>query len=284
MNYFKRTVFVSLLLLIVAPSVSAGYKVSFEITVIEENGESQTHIETLTFDDTRFRIDFAGADGKRTEESPYIMTVDNGGTWYIGDKPDNKFYCSQMKTNEFFENIGEQVTGAMDFFNVKAEKPVITKIFEKPVADIHGFKTTHMQLETHASAYAWFLFLKFEYKVKIVDDIFYTADLELHPIRKKWLDALTESGNDLIDNMYSDYTAKVPGPVLQKETVIEITDVRKKKVKVEKRKAVVTKIEEISAEQTDAAFITPECIPMDDKEVEEKAKALFSADKLMLGL
>ena len=84
--------------------------------------------------------------------------------------------------------------------------------------------------------------------------------------------------------MYSDYTAKVPGPVLQKETVIEITDVRKKKVKVEKRKAVVTEIEEISAEQTDAAFITPECIPMDDDEVQEKAKALFSADKLMLGL
>ncbi len=189
MNYFKRIVFVSLLLLITAPSVSAGYRVSFEITVIEENGESQTHIETLTFDDTRFRIDFAGADGKRTEESPYIMTVDNGGTWYIGDKPDNKFYCSQMKTNEFFENIGEQVTGAMEFFNVKAEQPVIKKVFEKPVADIHGFKTTHLQLETHASAYAWILFLKFEYKVKIVDDIFYTADLELHPIRKKWLDA-----------------------------------------------------------------------------------------------
>jgi len=284
MNCYKRTIFVSLLLLIIAPSVYAGYRVSYEITITKENGEPNVHFETLTFDDTRFRIDFLDADGKKTEQSPYIMTADNGGTWYIGDKPDKKFYCSQMKTNEFFQSIGEQATGAMEFFNVKAEKPVITKIFEKPVADIHGFKTSHLQLETHASAYAWILFLKFEYKVKIVDDIFYTSELEVHPTRKKWLEALTQSGNDLIDNMYSDYTSKVPGPVIQKETVIEITDLRKNKVKTEKRKAVVTKIEEISAEETDAAFITPECIPMDDDEVQEKAKALFSANKLMLGL
>ena len=220
--------------MIIAPSVNAGYRVSFEITITKENGEPNVHFETLTFDDTRFRIDFLDAEGNKTEQSPYIMTADNGGTWYIGDKPDKKFYCSHMKTNEFFESVGEQATGAMEFFNVKAEKPVIRQVFEKPVADVHGFKTTHLQLETHASAYAWILFLKFEYKVKIVDDIFYTADLELHPIRKKWLDALTQSGNDLIDNMYSDYTAKVPGPVLQKETIIEITDVRKNKVKVDK--------------------------------------------------
>jgi hypothetical protein len=264
--------------------VYAGYRVSYEITITKENGEPNVHLETLTFDDTRFRIDFLDAEGKKTEQSPYIMTADNGGTWYIGDKPDKKFYCSHMKTNEFFESVGEQATGAMKFFNVKAEKPVITKVFEKPVDDIHGFKTTHLQLETHASAYAWILFLKFEYKVKIVDDIFYTSELEVHPTRKKWLEALTQSGNDLIDNMYSDYTSKVPGPVIQKETVIEITDLRKNKVKTEKRKAVVTKIEEISAEETDAAFITPECIPMDDDEVQEKAKALFSANKLMLGL
>ena len=280
----KRTFIVSLLLLIMAPSVCAGYRVSYEIAITKENGETELHFETLTFDDTRFRIDFLDAEGKKTEQSPYIMTVDNGGTWYIGDKPKDKFYCSQMKTNEFFESIGEQATGAMEFFNVKAEQPVIAKVFEKPVDDILDFKTTHLQLETHASAYAWILFFKFEYKVKIVDDIFYTTDLKVHPIRKKWLEALTQSGNDLIDNMYSDYTSKIPGPIVQKETVIEITDLRKNKVKTEKRKAQVTKIEEISAEETDAVFVTPDCIPMDDDEVQEKAKALFSASKLMLGL
>ena len=58
MNCYKRTFFVSLLLLILAPSVSAGYRVSYEITVTRENGEPNVHFETLTFDDTRFRIDF----------------------------------------------------------------------------------------------------------------------------------------------------------------------------------------------------------------------------------
>ena len=257
MNRYKRTVCVSLLLLILTPGAYAGYRASYEITGTKENGESNVHYEILTFDDTRFRIDFVDEEGKRTEQSPYIMTPDNGETWYIGDKPDKDFYCSHMKTNEFFESVGEQATGAMDFFNVKAEKPVITKVFEKPVDNILGFKITHLQLETHASAHAWILFLKFEYKVKIVDDIFYTSELDVHPIRKKWLEALTQSGNDLIDTMYSDYTSKVPGPMVQKETVIEITDLRKKTVKVEKRKAVVTKIDEISAKETDAAFINP---------------------------
>jgi hypothetical protein len=138
MSFYKQTIFITLLLLIFAPSVYAGYRVSYEITITKENGEPSVHFETLTFDDTRFRIDFLDEDGKKTEQSPYIMTADNGGTWYIGDKPDKKFYCSHMKTNEFFESIGEQATGAMEFFNVKAEKPVITKVFEKPVADVHN--------------------------------------------------------------------------------------------------------------------------------------------------
>jgi hypothetical protein len=66
-----------------------------------------------------------------------------------------------------------------------------------------------LQLETNAHAYAWFLFIKFEYSVKIIDDLWYTTEL---------------------DNI----------------------------------------------------FKMPECEAMDDDEVEEKARALFSADKIML--
>ena len=282
MSSYKSSAILSLLLLIAAPVASAGYEVTYEVSVAKGDDEPRVHYEMLTFDDTRFRIDFLGEDGKKTEQSPYIMTVDNGETWYMGDTLKDKFYCSHMETNAFFETVGEQATGAIEFFNVKAEQPVITEVFEKTADEMHGFKTTHLQLQTDASAYAWFLFLKFEYEVKIVDDILYTTDIVIHPIRKKWLQALTSSGNDLIDNMFSDYTAKVPGPMLQKETVIEITDKRKKSTKVERKKAVVTNIEEISAEQTDATFITPECIPMDDDEVQNRVKALFSAKKMML--
>lgn len=45
---------------------------------------------------------------------------------------------------------------------------------------------------------------------------------------------------------------------------------------------VVTEIEELKSSELDEIFKMPECVTMDDDEVQEKAKALLSADRIML--
>lgn len=264
-----------------AYATEAGSRARIEIEVIK--GESiEKSSEIITFDKQRFRIDLPGTEKTITEQTPYIMTVDGGESWVIGDKPKDKFYCSKMQTEEFFKNLGDQVTDAIEFFNVTAETPSVKQIIEEPGPDILGFKTTHIQIETNAKAYAWFLFMKFEYRVKIIDDLWYTTDVKTHPVRKKWINALTQSGNSTIDSLFADYTAKLAGPVLKSESITEIYDVRKKETKTQKTNTAITEIKELKAEELDDIFKMPECKTMDDDEVQDKAKALFSADKIML--
>ena len=252
-----------------------------EVEVIKgDNIEKSTEI--FTYNGNRGRIDFPGADNKVTEKTPYIMTVDGGESWIMGDKVKDRFYCSEMQTEEFFKNIGDRLTNAIDFFNVKAENPTIKKILEEPGPEMLGYKTTHIQLEANAKAYAWVFFVKFEYSVKIISDIWYTTDVEIHPIRRIWIDALTQSGNNIMDSMFSDFISNLPGPILKKEVVIDITDVRKNKTKTQKVHTQVTEVKELSSEELDKIFQMPECEAMDDDEVEEKAKFLFDAGKLAL--
>ncbi len=148
-----KTLFTTIVLLLVSSVATAGTQAVIEVEVTE-GGNTRKYFEILTFDDNRFRIDFVGEDKKVTDETPYIMTVDNGVTWVMGDKPKDKFYCSKVKTDEFFTNLGGQVTQAVEFFNVKAESPTVKQVLEEPGPEILGFKTTHVRLETNAKAYA----------------------------------------------------------------------------------------------------------------------------------
>lgn len=262
-------------------SAVAGTQAVREVEVIKGDNVEK-HVEVITFDDTRFRIDFLGPDMKRTDESPYIMTVDNGESWVLGSKPKKQFYCSSMQTEEFFKNIGSQVTDAIDFFNVKADSPVVKQTLEEPGPEIQGFKTTHVRVETNARAYARFLFVKFEYTVKIVDDLWYTTDVEIHPIRKKWIHALMRSDNQIIDNLFADYTKNLGGPVLKSESVVDITNVRKKKTDTQKERTELTSVKELTSEELDKIFQMPKCEPMDDDDVKDNAQGLLSAGKLTL--
>ena len=281
MKILITSILATLITLLTVFAVEAGTRAVIEVQNIEGNNVEK-HFEIFTLDEQRFRIDFVGEDLKITDETSYIMTVDGGESWVMGDKPKDRFYCSEVKTEEFFKNLGGQVTYAVDQFNVKAESPKVRQVLEEPGPDILGFKTTHVQLETDARAYAWFLFFKFEYTVKIVSDLWYTTDVEIHPIRKKWLSALTKSGNSIIDDLFTGITSKLPGPVLKKEAVMDITNVRKKSVKTEKQITNVTSVEEIKHEELDKLFKMPECVKMDDDEIQEKGKTLLGAGKIML--
>ena len=281
MKSLKTLLLASIILIFTVFAVEAGTRVVIEVEVIKGDNVNKSH-EIITFDEKRFRIDFPGVDEEVTNQTSYIMTVNGGENWVIGDKPEDTFYCTEMKIEEFFRNLGNQATDAIEFFNVTAESPTIKKVLEEPGPEIQGFKTTHLQLETSASAYAWFFFMKFEYSVKKIDDLWYTTELDIHPARKKWINALTQSGNSFIDKIFTDFTAKLPGPVLKQETVIEITNVRKKETKTQKARYVIKKIEELKADELDRIFKMPECVEMDDDEVEEKAKLLFSADRIAL--
>lgn len=281
MKNFRALLVSSITLLFTVFSAEAGTRVVVEVEVAKGDNIEISN-EIITFDKDRFRIDFPGSAKEVTNKTSYIMTVNGGDNWVIADKQEGMFYCTEMKTEEFFRKLGSRATSAIKFFRVKVKSPTIKKILEEPGPEIFGHKTTHVQFETNAKGYANLLVVKFEYTVKVIDDLWYTTELDIHPVKKKWINALAQSGNSLIDNMVADITAKLPGPVLKRETVTDITNVRKKQTKTQKKRSVIKTVEDISAAEMDKAFTMPECKVMEDNEVERRAKVLFSAGKLML--
>jgi hypothetical protein len=121
MKNFRISLLALITLLFTVFTVDAGEpgtRAIIEVEVIKgDNVEKSTEI--FSFDGTRGRIDFPGADNKVTEQTPYIMTVDGGESWIMGNKAKDRFYCSEMQTEDFFKNLGSQFTDAIEFFNVK---------------------------------------------------------------------------------------------------------------------------------------------------------------------
>ena len=249
---------------------------------VSKGKKTKTFTQIITLDEERARIDFARADPRVDGETPYIMTVDGGETWVKGDKPRDEYYCTSMQTNAFFRTVGQRLADAIDLYNVSAEAPTVEKTLEEPGPEILGFKTTRVPLETRAKAHAWLLLVRFEYEVTIVEDLWYTTDIAIHPIRERWLNAITQTGNDLIDQYADAYISKLPGPVLKTEMTMDIADLRRQKVKRRTEHTVYTEVEEVAPEVLDQVFTMPAYQPMSDDEVEERAKALFSARRLML--
>jgi len=261
---------------------NAGSRLIQQVEV-NKGKKTKEFVQIITLDGERARIDFAKADGQVHDETPYIMTLDEGDSWVMGDKPEDEFYCTETQTDEFFKMVGQRVASAIDFYNVRVEEaPTVRKLLEEPGPEILGFKTTRVRLETRAKAHAWLLLVKIEYEVRIVEDLWYTTDTGIHPIREKWLNAITQTGNDLIDQYTDAYIAKLPGPVLKTEMTMDIADLRKQKVKTRKERTIYTQVEEVPSEALDEVFAMPQCAPMSEDEVEERAKELFSSGRIML--
>lgn len=101
--------FSSIIIMLAATfTVNAGTRAVVEIEVIKGDNVEKS-AEIITFDDKRARIDFVGEGRKVTDQTPYIMTLDGGDSWVMGDKPKNEFYCTSMQTEEFFKILGARL-------------------------------------------------------------------------------------------------------------------------------------------------------------------------------
>jgi len=94
----------------------------------------------------------------------------------------------------------------------------------------------------------------------------------LHPIRKKWINALMRSDNQIIDRLFTDFTKTLRGPVLKSETVVDITNVRKKETKTQKERTQLTSVKQLTPKELDKIFQMPKCKPIDDDDVKENVR------------
>ncbi len=251
------------------------------VTDFVENDIKETDTEIITIDgDKKVRIEFLGKEKKPSDTTPYLLTIDGGNTWIIGNKAEA--FCAQMETGAFFTYLGSLALKVEGIANLEITDSKVKKVHEKKGPNILDYPTTHVRLVTTASGKATVLFKKYEYKVHITDDIWYTTKMEMHPVRKRWLEALSQSGYKQLDTLIDQWAANLPGAILKQESVVKVMNIIKNKEDISTEKTQVVTIEKLNpADIPKQTFNMPKCKTISKKEMRDTAKDLFEKGRLL---
>lgn len=249
-----------------------------------KNGESAgTNTQIITVDGKKVRLDYLGAESEKTETTPYLLTLDGGKDWVLGDQKDNAFYCAKVDMKDFFRDLGEIVSNIDSLVNPKFSDMKVEVLVEEPGPEILGYASTHLRIQTTAKVKASVLFKKFEYGMTKVDDIWYTKERETHPAKQRWIEALTHSGYKQLDQLSSELRSKIAGPILKQDSVMETTDYKKNKVSTYGHKVRVVSFKELkSSEVARGTFSKPKCKKINRGQTKNAAKSMFKEGKLVL--
>ena len=251
------------------------------VTDIVEKDKKDKDTEIITIDgDKKVRMELLGTEKKPSDKTPYLLTIDGGNTWVIGNKAEA--FCAQIDTGEFFRYLGSLALKFEGIANLDITDPQVKKVHEKKGPKILDYPTTHVRLVSTASGKAAVMLTKYDYKVHITDDIWYTTKLEMHPVRKRWLEALSQSGYPQLDVLIDQWAAHLPGAILKQESVIKVTNVIKNEDDIYSEKTRVVTIEKLKpADIPKHTFQMPKCKTISKKEMRDTAKDLFEKGKIL---
>ena len=188
-----------------------------------------------------------------------------------------------MDMKDFFHDLGDIVSRVDKFTDPEFFDTKVELLVEEAGPDILGYSTTYLRIKTTAKVNASFMFKKFKFGMSKVDDIWYTNERQVHSAKQRWVEALTHSGYEQLDQLSSDFRSKITGPILKQKMVMEITNYKKNKVDkyIENMRAVSIK-EVASSEIPEATFEKPDCKKINKKQTRKAANSMFKEGKLKL--
>lgn len=268
-------------LFIALPVAADPLRVTIVTDIVEKGEPKDKDTEIITIDgEKKVRLEFLGEEEKASNSTPYLLTTDGGNTWVIGNK--QEAYCAQMDTGEFFQYLGSLALKVEGIANLEITDPRVKKVLEQEGPKILGYPTTHVRLVTTAAGKASIFFQKFDYKVHITDDIWYSTELEMHPVRKRWLESLSNSGYPQLDKLIDQWAANLNGSILKQESVMKLTNVIKNEEEITTQKSRIVTVEKLKpADISTDTFDIPKCKSISNKEMRDTAKELFNKGKLL---
>lgn len=260
-----------LVLTLVTFPALAGLGYTVKTTVERADGTKHFGEQVLT-EGNQARIDFLDANGK--PDGSYLVTNNGGKTFALADG--SEAYCSDWKTASFFRAAGQFLNKGARLANAKLKSMSVEKILEEPGGRLEGHDTTHIRLVTKYGATARILFLTFEYEVEEIDDIWMANDLELPVFERLWLDSVSQTGFDYLDEIYAQRMAFETAPVLKLENVVTLRNVKKGEEEVKKETILVSNLRELTATDIDPGhFKIPRCQPVSKKVMEKEATRML---------
>jgi hypothetical protein len=250
---------------------------------VGKNNKSTVETNIITVDGEKIRVDYLGEETEKTDVTPFLLTIDNGKTWILGNEGKGEFYCAAVDMKEYFRDLGEIIARVDSFANVKITNDKVVNVLEESGPEILGNPSIHIRLETTADIKASILIKRYKFKLRKVDDIWYARDREMHIAKKRWIEALTHSGYEKLDNLSSQARGSIPGAILKQETEIKITNVKEDEIDIYTRKINIRSIEDMdSSAVPEGTFVPPECDGLDKKQMKDVTKTMFGKGKFTL--
>lgn len=270
----------SFIVMFVALQSQAADVVTIETQSSKNNGKVVTSTNILTIDDEKMRIDYLGSNSEKTATTPYLLTLDGGKDWVLGDLVDNEFYCAKVDMDDFFSYLGDLLSRIDAFTNPKFFDTKVEVLLDEAGPEILGFKTRHLRIQTTAKVKAFLLVKKFEFGMVKVDDVWYTNDREVHPAKQRWIEALTHSGYEKLDMLSRGFRSKISGPILKQNTVLETTNYKKNEVeKYTQNFRAVSHKELESSDIPSDTFSKPDCKKINKGQTKDAASSMFKEGK-----
>lgn len=270
---------IALVILNVSIAVHAASVVTVDIQYTK-NEEVRNKKQIVTIDGDRIRFDFLGTEKQWTEKTPYLLTIDGGKNYVLGNTSKNKSYCAKVEPADFFKRLGSVLTDFDRLVNPETLELKLVKTKQEAGPKMLGYPTTHIQLVTTGVGSATFLFKKYEYKIKHIDDVWYTTEVDIQPFRKRWFEAMVQTSYPTLDNMFRERHKHIPGPILKIESKMLTTNVLKNETTEETEKARISSIKVVkSGDLPKQLFELPRCKNISQRQLISNAIDMFDEGK-----
>jgi len=282
MSIKRSIIFSSLFFLTYALQVHAASLINLEVEV-SKNDKTSKNKNVITLDGKKVRVDYLGSEPEKTETTPYLLTLNAGKSWIIGNQDEGEFYCAKVDMKDLFRDLGDIISRIDSFTNAKFTDDKVEVILQETGPEILGYATTHVRIKTTANIKASILVKRFKFNLNKIDDVWYAKGHAIHPAKKRWIEALTHSGYENLDKLSSNVRENINGSILKQESVMKITNLKKNVVDTYARKLRVVSIQELdSSAVAKGTFVKPKCKKIKKSQTKGVAKSMFKEGKLAL--
>jgi hypothetical protein len=148
---------VCFLILNISLPASAATIVAVDIN-FSKNDEATQKKQIVTIDGERVWFDFLGTATEKTEQTPYLLTVDGGKNYMLGNVQKGNVYCARVEPDDFFKRFGTVLSDFEKIVKPETLDLKLEKTQEGPGPTILGYPTTHVRLVMTGKGQAAFLF------------------------------------------------------------------------------------------------------------------------------
>lgn len=275
-RYMLRTLRMGFLSILLIANNSTFAATQFVIKTEEVRGDQKsTRTERIVLDGNNGRIDVVEKDGKPNPGLAYMLTTDGGKTWIIADN--KKTVCSNWGTKQFFDTVGALLNKYSRIINAKVVSSKVEVLENKPAPKMLGKKVQFLKIASHLRMRGAFLVFSADYKLEFQDHIWFSPELPVDPIERRWIEASVNTGYPHVDALSAAWEKNITGVIIKQVRSTKVTDLKKKKVTTDKIEIVT--MQSIShperSELPQGLFIKPECSDVGKNEITKEIKDML---------